>query len=206
MTKREFLSELRMRLSGLPAKDAEEHLDYYCEMIDDRIEEGLSEEDAVAAVGTVSDVAAQILAEEPIEEEPIEGEVPKKRKARRKMRGWEITLLVLGSPIWLSLLIAAAAVVFSLWISAWAVVISLWSGFAGLVGGAISGLVSGVGSLTMGHGTQGIALIAAGLVVAGLSIFAFFGCRAATLGMASATQRTVIGIRKYFVKREESYE
>ena len=206
MTKREFLSELRVRLSGLPAKDAEEHLDYYCEMIDDRIEEGLSEEDAVAAVGTVSDVAAQILAEEPIEEEPIEGEVPKKRKARRKMRGWEITLLVLGSPIWLSLLIAAFSVLFSLIVSAWAVAVSLWSVFCALAGCAVGFAIGGIGLVITGHGAAGVAVLAGGFVTAGLAIFAFFGCLAVTKGMALATKKTVIGIKKCFAGREGHHE
>ena len=201
MTKQEFLSELRACLASLPAKDIEEHLDYYCEMIDDRIEEGLSEDDAVAAVGTVPDVAAQILAEEPIEEE-----APKKRKSRRKMRGWEITLLVLGSPIWLSLLIAAFSVLFSLIVSAWAVVISLWSVFGALIGGAVGGVIGGIGFMVTGHGAAGIGVLAAGLVTAGLAIFAFFGCRALTKEMASATKKTIIGIKKYFAGREGYHE
>lgn len=201
MTKQEFLSELRARLASLPAKDIEEHLDYYCEMIDDRIEEGLSEEDAVAAVGTVPDVAAQILAEEPIEEE-----APKKRKARRKMRGWEITLLVLGSPIWLSLLIAAFSVLFSLIVSAWAVAVSLWSVFFALAGSAVGFVIGGIGLMITGHGVTGVAVFAGGLVTAGLSIFAFFGCRALTKEMALATKKTIIGIKKCVAGREGYHE
>jgi uncharacterized membrane protein len=201
VTKQEFLSELRACLARLPAKDAEEHLDYYCEMIDDRIEEGLPEEDAVAAVGFVSDVAAQILAEEPIEDEAI-----KLRKPRRKMRGWEITLLILGSPIWLSLLVAVFAVLLSLIVSAWAVVISLWSVFGALIGGAVGGVIGGIGFMVTGHGAAGIGMLAAGLVTAGLSIFAFFGCCAVTKGLALATKKTIVGIKKCFIKREERYE
>lgn len=206
MTKREFLSELRARLASLPAKDAEEHLDYYCEMIDDRIEEGLPEEEAVAAVGTVSDVAAQILAEEPIEEENIEEETSKKRKARRKMRGWEITLLVLGSPIWLSLLIAAFSVLLSLAASAWAVAVSLWSVFGALAGSAVGFVIGGIGLVITGHGAAGVAVLAGGLVTAGLAIFTFFGCRALTKGMVLTIKKTVIGTKKCFAGREGYHE
>ena len=45
MNKQEFLAELRRGLSGLPRDDIEERLSFYGEMLDDRIEEGLSEEE-----------------------------------------------------------------------------------------------------------------------------------------------------------------
>ena len=47
MNKSEFLGELEKSLSELPEKDRSRSLDYYGEMIDDRTEEGLSEEEAV---------------------------------------------------------------------------------------------------------------------------------------------------------------
>ena len=52
MTKIKFLIELHNRLSGLPKDDVEERLSFYSEMIEDRIEDGLSEEEAVEAVAT----------------------------------------------------------------------------------------------------------------------------------------------------------
>ena len=50
MSKQEFLDQLRARLSGLPRQDVIERLNFYSEMIDDRMEEGLSEEDAKAMI------------------------------------------------------------------------------------------------------------------------------------------------------------
>ena len=50
MTKQEFLNQLRMGISGLPQEDISERLTFYREMIDDRMEEGLSEEEAVAFI------------------------------------------------------------------------------------------------------------------------------------------------------------
>ena len=46
MNKREFLASLRNGLYGLPQDDIEERLGFYAEMIDDRMEEGLTEEQA----------------------------------------------------------------------------------------------------------------------------------------------------------------
>ena len=51
MTKWEFIAALGARLSGLPKNDIDERLNFYGEMIDDRIEEGLGEADAVSEVG-----------------------------------------------------------------------------------------------------------------------------------------------------------
>ena len=48
MNKQEFIALLRKGLSGLPQKELEERLTFYSEMIDDRIEEGLTETTAYA--------------------------------------------------------------------------------------------------------------------------------------------------------------
>lgn len=42
MNKNEFLSALKARLSALPPNELEERLEFYSEMLEDRIEEGLS--------------------------------------------------------------------------------------------------------------------------------------------------------------------
>ena len=65
MTKLQFLFALRDKLAGLPQSDIEERLRFYSEMIEDRMEEGLSEEEAVAAVGTVDEIASQATADIP---------------------------------------------------------------------------------------------------------------------------------------------
>ena len=47
MNKQQFLAALRARITGLPKADLERTLQYYREMIDDRVEEGVPEEEAV---------------------------------------------------------------------------------------------------------------------------------------------------------------
>ena len=48
MNKQEFLSALQNALAGLPKKDRQKTLAFYSEMIDDRMEDGMTEEEAVA--------------------------------------------------------------------------------------------------------------------------------------------------------------
>ncbi|MBQ2191559.1 MAG: DUF1700 domain-containing protein, partial [Clostridia bacterium] len=66
MLKQEFLNALREGLNGLPEADIEERIAFYGEMIDDRIEEGLSEEEAVKEIGTVEEGVQQIVEETPL--------------------------------------------------------------------------------------------------------------------------------------------
>ena len=66
MTKLEFLEGLEKGLSGLPKNDMDERIAFYIEIIDDRIEEGLSEEDAVSKIGKIDEVISQIIADTPI--------------------------------------------------------------------------------------------------------------------------------------------
>lgn len=112
MNKQEFIAQLRKGLYGLPQDDIEERLTFYSEMIEDRIEEGLSEEEAVSGVGSVDEIVAQVVWDIPF------AKIAKERiKSNRRLKAWEIVLLVLGSPIWLSLGLAAIAVIISIYIS-----------------------------------------------------------------------------------------
>ena len=179
MTKLQFLFALKERLNGLPQAEVEERLNFYSEMIEDRMEEGLSEEEAVAAVGTVEQIAGEIP------------ETKEMEKPKRKLKTWEITLLIAGSPLWISLLIAAVAVALAVYISAWAVIVSLWAVFGTLVGCALGGIASGVIQVVVKNEFAGIALIGAGIVCAGLGILMFFVCKAATTGLCRLTKKMV---------------
>ena len=119
MNKRAFLERLRARLRGLPRREVEERLNFYIEMIDDRIEEGLSEEAAIDAVGDVDEIAEQIRA-------GITGKDALPRPEPKKWRAWEIVLIVLGSPLWITLLAAALCLVLAVFIVIWSVNLVLW--------------------------------------------------------------------------------
>ena len=199
MNKQEFLAQLCKGLSGLPKDDMDEHLTFYSEMIDDRMEDGIPEETAVCEIGTVDDLVSQIIADIPLGKLVKEKITPKK-----KMKAWEIVLIVLGSPIWLSLLIAAVAVIFSLYAVIWSVIIVLWSVFAAFAACALAGIAAGVYFVSGGNGLTGIAMTGAGIVCAGLSVFMFFGCKAATKGILTLTKKLVIRIKNGFIKKEEA--
>ena len=195
MTKYEFLAQLERALAPLPVAEREDWLSFYGEMIDDRVEEGMTAEEAVAAIGSVDAVVSQIIAET-----PLTTLVKEKMRPKRRLKGWEITLLIVGFPVWVSLLIAAAAMVFALWVFLWAIVVALWACFAALVGSAVGGIILAA----TGYVPTGLALIAAALVCGGLGILMFFACRGATEGLARLTALTVTAFKKSFVKKGES--
>lgn len=197
MTKLQFLLALHEKLAGLPRNEVEERLNFYSEMIEDRMEDGITEEEAVAAVGSLDDIAAQITADIPLVKI-----VKEKIKSKRRMKALNVILLAVGSPIWVSLLIAAVAVVFSLYVSLWAVVISLWAVFASFVVGCVGALTFGIGYCMSANLPAGLVLIAAGCICAGLAIFLFYGCKIATKGTARLAKSIVLAVKKSFTKRE----
>lgn len=198
MKKQDFVAELRRKLAGLPKQDIEERINFYSEMIDDRMEDGISEDDAVSEIGSVDDIASQIIADIPFTK------IAKERiKPKRKLKAWEIVLLAVGSPIWLSLGIAVVAIIFSLYVVLWSVIVSLWAVFASLIASAVGCVLTGIAFAIVGNGGAGGVSISFGIVCAGLAIFCFFGCKAATKGVIVLTKKIAIGIKKCFVRKEE---
>ena len=195
MNKEKFLSALEKGLGGLPREEAAERINFYSEMIDDLVEEGLTEEEAVAKIGSVGDIVTQILTDDAAPVKP--------KKARHKPGALEITLLVLGSPIWLALLISAFAVVISIYAVLWSLVASFWSVFASLIGCAAGGVISLVTECIGGNTAGGIAMLGIGIFSAGLAIFAFHGCKAATKAAALLTRKSFSLIISFFTKKEE---
>lgn len=144
MTKDEFLLELERSLASLPLAEKEKTLLYYREIIEDRVEEGNPEEEAVAGLGSVSGIASGIISEMAdatrttgatgTDPRDAEGGVvagPEKRmplqNAGAGRRALVITLIVLGSPVWLGIGVAIAAVAAGVAITLVAILFSLYA-------------------------------------------------------------------------------
>ena len=193
MNKQKFLAKLRAGLSGLKQKEIKEHLAFYSEMIDDRMEEGLSEEAAVSAIGSVDDIVEQIMVDNLLDE---------CSKVKRVSKTLAIVLLILGSPLWVSLLAAVFAVLLAAMITIWSVILSLWSGFAALAASSLVCMAAGGVFACYGNAVSGLAMLGGGFICAGLSVFAFYGCRAITGFSWRFTQKIAACIKKYFFSRK----
>ncbi len=197
MNKQEFLAELRGELRGIPREDIEERIQFYREMIDDRMEEGLTEEQAVAELGPMERLAAQILSEVPLTKL-----VRERMRPSRTLRIWEIVLLLLGSPVWLPLLAAMFAVILSIYLVVWSLIITLWAVEASFAGCSLGLVFAFLVLILQGKTVPAIALLGGGLVCAGLAIFGFFACRGISKGLLTASKKIWLWIKSRFVKKE----
>lgn len=198
MSKQEFLAQLRKSLSGLPQDEIEERLAFYGEIIDDKMEEGLSEEEAVLTVGSVDEIVTQAVADIPLVK------IAKERQRTKGKRSTGTTLLlVLGAPVWFSLGIAALSVLFSVWVTLWALIVSFWAVFASFIAAFLCSILASVCAVVSGNGVSGVVMVAAALVCAGLSIFAFYGCKAVTKGILLLTNKLAVWVKSRFIKKGE---
>lgn len=122
MKKNEFLTELKYRLAGLEQTEVAERLAFYDEIIADYVEDGVPEEEAVAKLGTIDEIVAQIMSEIPLTKL-----VAKKMKPQKTVHGGRIALIILTFPIWFPLVITVLSLIFSLYVVLWAIVISLFA-------------------------------------------------------------------------------
>ena len=195
MNKSEFLAKLKEALAGLPKDDVNERLAFYSEMIDDRVEEGLTEAEAVEAAGPVDEIVKETLADIPLQK------LVKEKVRGRRMSAGEIVLIVLGAPLWFPLLVAAAVLVLAFYIVIWSLVLVLWVVWLAFCVTALACIVFGV-FMAAGHSlTPCLLAFGAGLLFAGLALLLFPGCVGATKGMAKVTKATAVGIKKLFIRK-----
>lgn len=99
MTKDAFLKRLNDILLGLKEDEREKTQEYYAEMIADRMEDGMSEEDAVAALGAPEAIAAQILREAGLEPDPslLPPDPAEAERQKKRFFGVLIALVVLAA-------------------------------------------------------------------------------------------------------------
>ncbi len=183
MNKEQFLIELASALAGLPEDDIEKSLEYYSEMIDDRVEDGLSEEEAVADLGSIEEIRAQI-----IKDTPLAKIVKKRVKSKQSLSGLEITLLIVSFPIWFPLLTAAASVIFSVYVTLWSLIVVLFAVEACFVACAFAGIVVSPLFFSIGNIPSALFLLGCGLFLAGLSVLWVFVCKWGVRGILWLTR------------------
>lgn len=197
MNKRQFISALKLKLQGLPQNEVEDRLSFYQEMIEDHVEEGVSEEEAVQSIGSVEEISTQILADIPFLKI-----VKEKIKPRRKFKTWEIILIALSSPIWISLLAALFSVVISLYASLWSAVISFWSVTISLAASSLGGVLGCLLLICKGNVLGGVILLCGAFVCFGLTILSFYACKWLTKESVCVCKKMLVLIKKCLKRKE----
>lgn len=198
MDKQAFLAALGKALSGLPKEDRERSLSFYEEMINDRMEDGASEEEAVAAIGSVEEITAQVLADIPLTKL-----VKAKVKPNRALKGWEIVLLLLGAPLWLPLLLTAVLLILMVYIMVWAVVITLYAVDLSLALAGVSGIAAAFLYGFSGNAPGIAAALGVGLVCMGLAVFCFFGVNQVARWVLRLGRKMLLWLKSLFIRKEE---
>lgn len=193
MTKQEFLSELERALGKLPHTEAEQALAFYDEAISDRMEDGLSEAEAVADLGPIDAIAAQIAAETP----PIPRAIARANTGSRTLN---IVLLAVFSPIWVPIVLALAAATLAVYVAIWAVIAALWAVDAVLVLMPLAGLAALASTVGGGMPLPGVFVFGLSLVSSGFGLVAFFAVLWASKLLFRATRSFARWIASLFVR------
>ncbi len=197
MNKESYLQRIRQLLQALPEEDRERSLAFYAESIDDRMEDGMSEEEAVASLESPEEAAKTILMDTPL---------PKLVKARvkqRRMGALEILLLVLGFPLWFPLLLTILILGLTVYLVAWTLVLSLGSVVLALGLSAAAVLIAAVYCLFKGGIPLALLGFGACLVLTGLTVLLGFVTAGAGRLAIRLGKAMVRGLKSLLIRKEE---
>ena len=179
LTKEKFILKLSLRLKDLDTSDIEKACEFYSKMIDDRVDDGMSKEEAIEALGPMDYIEASIRDNirnnasftHICNNDTLDDILPIKEK--RELNGSVLILLILSFPIWFSLIVLALALALAIFIGIWAVVCSSYIANAALGVGGLATLLSGFGFLFTGNFSPAVLAISEALLLIGAGLVLF---------------------------------
>lgn len=199
MNKQNFLNELSAKLASLPKHEIDKSISYYEEIIDDRIEDNMAEEDAVAALGDINSIANNIMYDMSIPALMKAKVSESKNKASNKVV-WLI-LVILGFPLWFPLLTAFAAVFISVYFSVWAVIVSLGAVVLSIGAACIAGIGSGFVMLFMKSIASGLSTLGLAIICGAITIFMIKPVYLIALALIKFTASIIRKIKSLFIEK-----
>lgn len=164
MNKTEFMRQLATELVNAQVRDADNTLDYYAELIADRLEAGQAEPEIIASLEQPAQIVRQLKAES--------NEIPQHQPRSKAMLALLILLLILGCPLWGSLLLVAVLLIAIGYALIWLIpILAAVFTASGLIGGAVSLLLSLLVVLQQGW-LIGLMQLGISLVMLGVGLLA----------------------------------
>lgn len=200
MKKEEFLNKLRDELENANINNVEDIIEYYEEMIDDRIDDGMTEKKAVASIDGIDTIVKNELLDRPmatIIKEKVKDEAEKAEKNGTKTL-W-LVLLIIGIPVWFPLIIGLLGGLFGLCCGVWGIIIALFATILGLSVAAIACIGTGLISIFTMPTSMTLATITAGIILAGVSMILIPLAVTIAKGMISVIKRLFKAIKGLFV-------
>lgn len=174
MTRNEFITSLSARLQGIPGTERQKALDWYSELICDRMEE-MPEADAVSGIGSVDEIADEILSQYRQNTTAVhssDGTEPQSRRSPDK--GVNTALVIFAaavlSPIWLPLLIVGLSLAFVAVVLVWCAVVTVGVMLVSAAAVGVVGLFYGFWAMSVINPAYGLLVLGTALVAAGLTL------------------------------------
>ena len=174
MTRNEFISSLSARLQGIPGTERQKALDWYSELICDRMEE-MPEADAVSGIGSVDEISDEILSQYRQNTTAVhssDGTEPQSRRSPDKGVNTALVIFaaVVLSPIWLPLLIVGLSLALVAVVLVWCAVVTVGVMLVSAAAVGAVGLVYGFWALFVINPAYGLLVLGAALISAGLTL------------------------------------
>lgn len=198
MSKNEYLESLAGKLTGLPESEIRKTIDYYDEIICDRIEDGMTEDEAVHAVGSIDEIAQSVMYEQSIPN-LIKASMTGKTDGSGKKALW-IVLLVLGSPIWISLALALFSVAIAAYTVIWVMTGVVYILAVSFALSSVTSVVAGLISFFLFSPATSLCVLAVGLVCASLALLSGLACPPVTKISLKLSKMAVHAVKSLFVK------
>jgi uncharacterized membrane protein len=166
VNKAEFLKSLEADLQKMNAAEKKKYIIYYDEMISDYVENGVAEEEAVNKIGSPAKIAEELLEDY---------DCVKLNLPSTGSKVLNITLTIIGFPLWGSVLLSIALFVLSIYIMIWCVPFSAAAGCVGIFTAAIVGII---GSPFVMANSVSVGIMQLGLGIASIGASVLLGIAA----------------------------
>ena len=196
MTREIFFNELRGKLKGLPKDDIETRIAFYDEMINDLMDEGLSESDAINKIGPIDKIVDEIAGETSLTKL-----VKERIRPKRNMSTTEIVLLIIGFPLWFPLLLTAFILALVGYLLIWVLVLVMYVIEFSLVAVVLSGIV--VFAITLFKGDPNYIAIGSAIFACGAILLTISLTKLVTKLTIKLSREIILGIKRRFVRRGE---
>ncbi len=202
MTKNEFTTQLNKLLGGLPQEDIERSITFYSEMIDDSVEDGMNEEEAVEALGDIEDIVINIKSEntgktEKTTEIGYEAENMSVKPKKGRISKERLIAVIATFPFWIGIVAGL-----------FGVYIGLWGVFAGLCGAAIGFAVGAVGGLIVSPVLfvssvyTGLMLVGCCFMLGGLVLPLILALKMIAKGLVELFKLAIKGVKALLITKE----
>ncbi len=173
MNKEEFLKKLTEELSHIPPEEIVKAIGYYKESIEDRVDDGMSEEEAVRSLGNFDEIIKNIEEEVPlgsVVKDKFKKKVNDSKESNLGKKALLAIMVIFTSPIWITILAVLISIILGFYIGIWGLFIGVIATYFGLIVASFVVGVYGIIALFTEGFLIGLLLVGVGLILLGIAI------------------------------------